>query len=539
MTEFRNDAGAVERRFNPASAEFRPELRQVAGSKTPHIQGYGSVFGKLSRNLGGFVEQVHSQAFRSAEAQGFPDVVCRYNHNDDWLLGTTKAGTCILSVDGTGLHYDVEVPNTRAGNDVAELTRRGDVTSSSFAFRVPDGGDLWERSSQVGGLPLRTLLELELVDVAPVNTPAYPDATAFVRSYALGAIESLARQFDADPFEIRDIMEQGKLVSLFKRSDRPSATTTPISKEVTMGDHNASSNNEVTSMTATQGTSMTATRAKISTASKNDLPDSAFAYIEPGGEKDEQGKTKPRSKRHFPIHDAAHVRNALSRIGQGAQFGKEALPKVKAAAKKFGIGTGGDDKRELEDVDLILRAMAEEADLRGLLFEEDDEERAKKQLPPWLQKDSSDTDPDDDGKSEVEPDDSDSDKDDDSDSKDSSGNTKPGKPDKKAGSKAPAKRDDESESEERDNSKNEDEDKPDDGTAVGEADDEDEEEEQKRSAPGQPESKEDKAEDDKEKAEADEEVEQKLAKMENKRRLMELMEKRYDPWFFKDEEQSA
>lgn len=521
MTEFRNDAGAVERRFNPASAEFRPELRQVAGSKTPHIQGYGSVFGKLSRNLGGFVEQVHNQAFRSAEAQGFPDVVCRYNHNDDWLLGTTKAGTCILSVDGTGLHYDVEVPNTRAGNDVAELTRRGDVTSSSFAFRVPDGGDLWERSSQVGGLPLRTLLELELVDVAPVNTPAYPDATAFVRSFAYGAAESLARQFDADPEEMRSMMEQGKLVSLFKRTDRPTAN--PSTKEETVTDES---------------------RAKISTASKNDLPDSAFAYIEPGGEKDEQGKTTPRSKRHFPIHDAAHVRNALSRIGQGAQFGKQALPKVKAAAKKFGIGTGGDDKRELEDVDLILRAMAEEADLRGLLFEQDDEERAKKQLPPWLQKgknDSSDTDPDNDGDNDVEPDDSDSDKGDDSDSKDSSGNTKPGKPNKKAGSKVPAaKRDDESEDEQRDNSKNEDEDNPDDGSAVdGDESDDSEDDEQKRSAPGQPESKEDKEADDEEKAEADEEVKQKLAKMENKRRLMELMDKRYDPWFFEDEEQSA
>lgn len=519
MTEFRNDAGAVERRFNPASAEFRPELRQVAGSKTPHIVGHGAVFGKLSRNLGGFVEQVDGQAFRNASAQGWPDVVCRYNHNDDWLLGTTKAGTCVLDVDGIGLRYDVEVPNTRAGSDVAELMKRGDVTSSSFAFKVPEGGDYWERSSSVGGLPLRTLLDLELVDVAPVTTPAYPAADAFVRSFAYGAAESLARQFDADPEEIRSMMEQGKLVSLFKRSDRPSVTPTP-EVEVTKTDEEG--------------------RAKISTASKNDLPDSAFAYIEPGGEKDDQGKTTPRSKRHFPIHDAAHVRNALSRIGQGAQFGKQALPKVKAAAKKFGIGTGGDDKRELEDVDLILRAMAEEADLRGLLFEEDDEERAKKQLPPWLNKknDSSDTDPDDDGDNDVEPDDSDSDKADDSDSKDSSGDTKPGKPNKKAGSKPPAaKREDESEDEQRDNSANEDEDNPDDGSAVG--GDEEDDDEQKRSAPGQPESKEDKDEDDKEKAEADEEVKQKLAKMENKRRLMELMEKRYDPWFFEDEEQSA
>jgi hypothetical protein len=77
--------------------------------------------------------------------------------------------------------------------------------------------------------------------------------------------------------------------------------------------------------------------ADLSTADLNNLPDSAFAYIEPGGTKDGDGRTVPRSKRHFAIHDAAHVRNALARIAQGAKFGDEAMPKVKAAAKKFGV----------------------------------------------------------------------------------------------------------------------------------------------------------------------------------------------------------
>lgn len=54
----------------------------------------------------------------------------------------------------------------------------------------------------------------------------------------------------------------------------------------------------------------------------NDLPDSAFLYIEDGGEKDEAGKTTPRSLRHFPYKNAAgevdlpHLRNALARLGQ-------------------------------------------------------------------------------------------------------------------------------------------------------------------------------------------------------------------------------
>lgn len=78
------------------------------------------------------------------------------------------------------------------------------------------------------------------------------------------------------------------------------------------------------------------TKAPMSTADQNDLPDSAFAYIEPGGKKDESGKTTPRSLRHFPVNDAAHVRDALSRAPQ-SPFGDKAMPKIRAAAKKFSI----------------------------------------------------------------------------------------------------------------------------------------------------------------------------------------------------------
>jgi len=82
-------------------------------------------------------------------------------------------------------------------------------------------------------------------------------------------------------------------------------------------------------------------KAKLTSRSRNDLPDSAFACILPGGKKDETGRTKPRSLRRFPIHDKAHVRNALARIKQGktrSNVAACARSKVLAAAKKMGIG---------------------------------------------------------------------------------------------------------------------------------------------------------------------------------------------------------
>ncbi len=86
-------------------------------------------------------------------------------------------------------------------------------------------------------------------------------------------------------------------------------------------------------------------KAQLTRASINNLPDSAFAYIESGGKKDEGGKTTPRGLRHYPIHDKAHIRNALSRAasaikkgGKTAQIARRAFPKIRSAAKRMGIG---------------------------------------------------------------------------------------------------------------------------------------------------------------------------------------------------------
>jgi len=62
--------------------------------------------------------------------------------------------------------------------------------------------------------------------------------------------------------------------------------------------------------------------AQWTTEYVNNLADSAFAAIEPGGQKDEQGKTTPRSLRHLEHHDEQgnvdqpHVANALQRLDQ-------------------------------------------------------------------------------------------------------------------------------------------------------------------------------------------------------------------------------
>ncbi|MHA7292619.1 HK97 family phage prohead protease [Arthrobacter sp. HLT1-21] len=163
------------------------------------LSGYAAVFNKLSQNLGGFVERVDPSAFNKSIADQVP-VLARYNHDDNHLLGTTEGTTLRLEVDGTGLRYDVDLPDTSAGRDVKVLAQRGDLRYSSFAFRTVD--DDWDFTPE--GFPMRTLLALQLVDVAPVNNPAYRDTTTGLRSLAERLHMDLSEVREAKPELLRE-----------------------------------------------------------------------------------------------------------------------------------------------------------------------------------------------------------------------------------------------------------------------------------------------------------------------------------------------
>ena len=90
------------------------------------------------------------------------------------------------------------------------------------------------------------------------------------------------------------------------------------------------------------------------TAFINDLPDSAFAYVETGGKKDKDGKTVPRSLRHFPLKDKdgnwdrAHVISALQRLNQTTlsdNVKKQIKLKIKTAYKALDLRFPGEDKK--------------------------------------------------------------------------------------------------------------------------------------------------------------------------------------------------
>lgn len=95
-------------------------------------------------------------------------------------------------------------------------------------------------------------------------------------------------------------------------------------------------------------------KAVWSTSFVNNLPDSAFALILPGGTKDSDGKTTPRNLRKLPHHgtggavDDPHLRNALSRAPQmtGVTDAEKSAAEahLERHAKAEGIGKSNPDR---------------------------------------------------------------------------------------------------------------------------------------------------------------------------------------------------
>lgn len=187
----------IERRF------FKSELR--ADENSP-VVGYGSVFSKQSEDLGGFREIIAPGAF---DDRLNDDVRALFNHDPNYVLGRTKSGTLSLSIDETGLRYEVDFPNTTIANDLLESIKRGDVDQSSFAFTVDE-----DEFTEADGVIIRTIHRVKkLFDVSPVTYPAYPDATVGARS-----LEAYLKTRSASS-EVKELMEirKQKTANAFKR----------------------------------------------------------------------------------------------------------------------------------------------------------------------------------------------------------------------------------------------------------------------------------------------------------------------------------
>jgi uncharacterized protein len=185
-TAFAGADRLMDRRYLSEGAEVRVADDDDEDKRT--ITGYAAVFNAEALIMPGFREVVRPGAFKKTLREA--DIRALMNHEPSLILGRKSAGTLKAWEDEKGLGYRIQPPDTSYAHDLLVSIRRGDVTQSSFGFRVIK--DRWTENTEEKTL-LRELLEVKLFDVSPVTFPAYPQTEVHVRTL----LDGLLRKADA------------------------------------------------------------------------------------------------------------------------------------------------------------------------------------------------------------------------------------------------------------------------------------------------------------------------------------------------------
>lgn len=144
---------------------------------------------------GDFLERIAPGSFAKTIKENRDQMVVQFDHGYDLHVSDAPLGPIdVLREEDFGPYYEVPLLDTDYNrNRILPLLQgrtmdgqmRGSLLGASFRFRVIK--DEWDdepgrSDSNPDGLPERTIKEVRLFEFGPVVFPAYPEATAKVRS---------------------------------------------------------------------------------------------------------------------------------------------------------------------------------------------------------------------------------------------------------------------------------------------------------------------------------------------------------------------
>lgn len=193
-----------------------------------NLGGLGVVYNQWSDDLGGFIEM--NQIDAAKEVIGTDDIRGLFDHESSRPLGRSKGPTPTMKLTNSadGVRYDIKLGKSTIATDVHDFVDRGDVTGSSYMFRLGKTFEeieanievTWDEDIQL----YRRVVKLipMMFDIGPVTFPAYPDSTSEARSWlkefekrnGIGAVSSADEKAAAIRMQIQRETEQN---DLFKR----------------------------------------------------------------------------------------------------------------------------------------------------------------------------------------------------------------------------------------------------------------------------------------------------------------------------------
>jgi HK97 family phage prohead protease len=118
--------------FNTKNARIAIKRKTFADGKSPIVTltGYPILWGETSSDRGGYVVKL-----AKGSAVFTDPALALFHHNFESIIGNTDNQTLrVMAADDTGIHIEIDLPDTTTGNDVAELVGKGYVKGMSFSM---------------------------------------------------------------------------------------------------------------------------------------------------------------------------------------------------------------------------------------------------------------------------------------------------------------------------------------------------------------------------------------------------------------------
>lgn len=167
-------------------AQLKTETRAegAAAPKALVLTGTPIVFDTpttINDPRGSYTEVIERGALDGADIS---DTRLLYGHDTARVPLARAPKTMELKVTEKGLEMRAVLADTEAARSVYTAVERGDLDGMSFAFKVPEGGDSYDRATNT-----RKIHKIEKIyEVSVVAFPAYPSASVEARA----ALTSLA-----------------------------------------------------------------------------------------------------------------------------------------------------------------------------------------------------------------------------------------------------------------------------------------------------------------------------------------------------------
>jgi HK97 family phage major capsid protein/HK97 family phage prohead protease len=214
-----------------------PELFRAAASddsddtkKMPVMRGHFAVFNEWTEINsfweGEFLERISPGAFKKTFKENRDSMRVLFQHGQDFQVGDKPLGPIAeLREDSDGAYYEVPLLDTSYTRDILPGLEAG-LYGASFRFRVMKE-ELVQNpkasSDNPRGIPERTIKEAQVMEFGPVTFPAYPAATAGVRSSSVRSLTDayVVGQMTRDPERLREILDATMAIRRDNRSAEP------------------------------------------------------------------------------------------------------------------------------------------------------------------------------------------------------------------------------------------------------------------------------------------------------------------------------